>query len=152
MTLQTTSATLALLGALVAITGCSSHMPGGAAVPTGTTTFTQPADHGRNHQGCQNDGGITVRPCSVRFDANHQGPVEVVVTRNGDGDRHAIRERDDCAARGIATVAKMSNQIYTVTAGASAGTCSARFSDDGMGRDDGGGRDGGSTLRIVNRL
>lgn len=81
-------------------------------------------------------------------DTTHPGPATVRV-RTGDNDRDRVNERDDCATAGIATIAPAQNHRYVVTAGASAGACTARFFRAGMRRDDGGG-DRGATVGIVN--
>jgi hypothetical protein len=78
-----------------------------------------------------------------------------MVTRDGrdDGDRHRIRETDNCASRSIATVTRDSTRVYTVTAGTVAGSCTANFTNNGNRNDDGnGGRNDGGNLRIVNNL
>ncbi|HXO18187.1 MAG TPA: hypothetical protein VN909_08445 [Candidatus Dormibacteraeota bacterium] len=156
MTLHKTYRALVILGACALFAGCSgsSQMPAAAGLPSVSNSMATPADHGRNHQGCPNDGGIHVMPCRVTFDTNNPGPADVVVTRDGDGggNHHAIKESDDCASRGIATVTKDTDRLYTATAGSTAGSCTATFNDNGNRNDDGNGRNGGSTLRIVNKL
>jgi hypothetical protein len=157
MTFNRTYAGLALLGASALFAGCSgnSQMPATGGMPPGATSMQSPSDHGRDHRGCPNDGGVTVTPCHITFDTNNPGPATVMVTHDGRDDRgrdrQRIVERDNCASRNIATIARNSNRVYTVAAGAVAGSCSARFSDDGNGNDDSGpGGDG--NLRIVNNL
>lgn len=158
MTLRTIYTSSILVGISILIVGCNggSQSPMGT-LPSGINRLPIPADRGRNHQGCPNDGGVSVRPCRIRFDANHSGPVSVTIMDGGNGrgdrDRHRIRESDDCASRNIATVAKHNDRRYTVAAGSVSGSCTARF-DDHHHRDDdgGGGPNGGGTLRIVNDL
>jgi hypothetical protein len=156
MTLRTASVGFALLGMsiLTAGCGCGSQAPTMGALPSGSNQMQAPADEGANHQVCQSDSGITVVPCRVKFDSNHPGPRSVMVTSGGqgDGNRHAIKESDDCASRNIAMIARDSNRRYTVTAGSAAGSCSARFSDSGNHNDSDGGQNGGASLRIVNNL
>lgn len=157
MTLRTISTSFTLVGISILAVGCNggSQSPTMGALPSGPSQMQSPADRGRNHQGCPNDGGITVTPCRIKFDSNHSSPMSVTVMSggNGDGNRHAIKESDDCASRNIATVAKNSNRQYTVSAGSDAGSCTAQFSDNGNHNDDGGGGpNGGGTLRIVNAL
>jgi hypothetical protein len=141
-----------LLGASALLTACgggTQSSPMGA-LPTGSMPMQstlQPQDGA----GCPNDGGLTVRPCRIKFDANNPGPTGVTVTRNGDGDRHTIKERDDCASRNIASVMRDTNHRYTVTAGTATGSCTAQFSD-GNRNDDGDGGNGGAQLRVVNKL
>lgn len=121
----------------------------------------QPLD--RNGGGCPNDGDLHVNPCRVRFDANHTGPIDVLISngeggndrgrgRGGRGDRgQRIRESDSCASRNIARIVRQSARVYTVTAGTVAGSCFASFTDDNdRSRDDNRGQNG--NLRIVNAL
>jgi hypothetical protein len=157
MTLRTTYIGFAILGASILIAGCGggSQAPMMAGLPSGSNQMQAPADQGRNHQGCPSDGGITVTPCRIKFNSNNPGPTNVTVTHGGqsDGNRHTIKERDDCASRNIATVARDSNRMYTVTAGSATGSCTAQFSNNGNQNDDGGGgQNGGGTLKIVNNL
>ncbi len=159
MTLRTTFVGFTALAASILITGCggTSQVPAFGALPSGSNQMQTPADRGRNHQGCPNDGGVTVTPCRITFDAKNPGPVQVTVTSGGpgDGNRHAVKESDDCASRGIASIARDGNGTYTVTAAASTGSCTARFSANGNrngGRGGGGGQNGGSDLGIVNNL
>jgi hypothetical protein len=156
MTLYKTYSVLVILGASVLFAGCGggTQMPAAGGLAPGSAPVQLPADHGRNGQRCPNDGDINVKPCRVTFDTDHPGPTDVTVTHGGrdDGDRgHRIRERDNCASRSIATITRDSNRMYTVTAGSIAGSCSARFDDNGNRNDDHGGRDG-ANLRIVNKL
>ncbi len=161
MTFNRTYAGLALLGASALFAGCSgnSQMPAAGGMPSGAASMQNAADHGRDHRGCPNDGGVTVTPCHITFDTNNPGPATVMVTHDGRDDggrnRHRIVERDNCASRNIATIARDGNRVYTVTAGTVAGSCSASFSDDGNGngnRNDDRGPGGGGNLRIVNNL
>lgn len=157
MTLNKIQVPLLLISISVFFAGCSGAPQMGApnGFASGSNVAQMPADQGRNHQGCQNDGDISVQPCHVTFDANHPGPTDVVINHggngDGNGDRHQIRERDDCASRNIASVTRDSNRMYTVTAGSMTGSCTAEFSDNGNRNDDGGGGNGGN-LRIVNKL
>lgn len=136
----------------VMVSGCAGSA-GNAPMPV--SQLANPLDRGR---GCQNDGGFKVNPCSITFDANNPGPVQVSVTQNGDGrgNGRGIRESDNCASQNIATIVRDSKGVYTVTAGTSGGSCSARFSDQGRGRgghrNDGNGNGGNGNLRIVNDL
>jgi hypothetical protein len=95
-----------------------------------------------NPNACDDHGGLHVRPCRIVFDASNPGPTSVKVRHNGN-----ITERDDCAAAGIATIARTSNNTFMVTAGATDGTCTAhfRFKDDN-------GRIEKGTATIINRL
>ena len=125
----------------------------GCAGMQGTPVMGTPASLGAktsaDRQTCPTEGGIKVTPCRVTFDAMHPGPAKIDVT-TGDHNRQPVRESDNCASASVATVTRVTNHRYTVTAGTAMGSCTARFTG-GMHRDDGGGN-GGSDLRIVNRL
>jgi hypothetical protein len=160
MTLHRIYIPLILLSSSVLFAGCggASQAPLTGGLPSGSRSIQMPADQGRNHQDCRDDGGINLKPCHVTFDAQNPGPTEVRVTHDGDGGQHnRISERDNCAARGVAMVVRNSNSRYTVMAGMTAGTCSASFDDNGNRNrkhndDGGGGRNGGTLLRIINKL
>jgi hypothetical protein len=159
MTLRRNHTASLFLATAAALAGCGGGMqtaPGGALSASNPmqAVSLQPQDQG--HQNCPNDGGITVRPCRIKFDANHSGPKDVMVSQDGNNDRdnHAIKERDDCASRNIATVAKAFRTVYTVTPGTVKGECTAVFSDRNHDRDhdqDGRGN-GGSSLQIINGI
>jgi hypothetical protein len=79
----------------------------------------------KNH--CDAHGGVRVTPCTVTFDASDLGP-DTVVIRTPKTKKGTLTESDDCGgASGVATVAQGSGKDWTVTAGATAGTCSAEF-------------------------
>src|SRR5580698_7377517 len=111
MTLPKIYVPLVLISTSVLFAGCGGgpQMPASNGFVSGSNVAQMPADRGRNHQGCQDDGDITVRPCHITFDTNHPGPTDAMVTHGGDGDRnddrngdrHRITERDDCASRNI---------------------------------------------------
>lgn len=146
---------IALCLALPLLAGCAggtASSPGGS-LPAGSAALggLLPQDN----RGCQNDGGISVSPCFVKFTASNPGPVQVVVRQNsgGGGSRDRIRERDDCASGNIATIVRDSRGHYTVTAGSVTGSCNAQFDSTGDRNNDGGqgSGGGGGNLQIVNR-
>ncbi|MGC1379646.1 MAG: hypothetical protein WA814_01340 [Candidatus Baltobacteraceae bacterium] len=163
MTSTSTIMAATFFGTSLFLAGCggAAQSPAAAGLPA-VLDMQRQMELPQDHQGCPNDGGITVRPCRIKFDANHSGPQQVMVTHGGDGDRnggHTIKERDDCAGRNIATVTRDSNHAYTVTAGTAMGSCSASFDDNGNHGDDRGGNGNGnrgngngSNLRIVNQI
>lgn len=127
-----------------------SSLPPGSGVMPGAAPQDQ--------HGCHTDGGgLTVIPCSIVFNSGNPGPVQVSVTRNSDRGRNGggIRERDNCASQGIATIARDSKGVYTVTAGSTQGSCDAQFSigqRHGGNHDGGRGGNGNGDLRITNEL
>lgn len=127
--------------------GCSSgaQMPSmGAAQSQGHGVLSQsvsPSDNGD----CQNRDGVDVTPCRVVFNANHPGPTTVKVHSDG----HRITERDNCATKGVATVTLLGNRTFSVTAGTTAGSCTAHFVRKNNNNDDEG---QGALLTVVNRL
>lgn len=126
-----------------------SSLPSGSGVMPGAAPQDQ--------HGCHtNGGGLTVTPCSITFNSGNPGPVQVSVMRNSDGGRNGggrIRESDDCASQGIATIARESKGVYTVTAGSTRGSCDAQFSiGQRHGGKHDGGRGGNGDLRITNDL
>lgn len=131
----------ALIGAVVALGACSGNRPLSGAL--GHNDFGTRARHHHHsrHGGCQ-QGDIGVHPCRIRFDSDNRGPTDVTVRRQSN--KAQVSERDDCATRRVATIARQGDRRYRVTAGASKGSCSAHFGDGGEGT--------GGKLKIVNDL
>lgn len=132
----------AALGALMA--GCAGGSPSstGGALP-------QSGGLGPNVQGgCTAHGGMRVSPCNVDLNASNPGPVTVTV-RNPRTKKGTVAESDTCGGpSGIATVALSSGDDWTVTAGATAGTCTATFTFSNKR----GKQIGSATLNITNEL
>ncbi|HKU81379.1 MAG TPA: hypothetical protein VJP76_04340 [Candidatus Tumulicola sp.] len=77
--------------------------------------------------GCTAHGGARVSPCNVDLNASNPGP-DTVTTRNPRSKKGTFTESDTCGGpSGIATVVLSSGDQWTVTAGGTAGTCSAEF-------------------------
>ena len=163
MTLNSKLVAAASFAASLALAACGGGQSSMGTMPVASNPMNagsaQPLD--RNGGGCPNDGDLHVNPCRIRFDANHSGPMDVVVS-NGGGDRdrgrdrgrgrgQQIRESDDCASRDIATLTRDSNNVYTVTAGTATGSCTANFTDNNRHNDDGN-RGQNGDLRILNAL
>jgi hypothetical protein len=133
----------ALLGAAFLLAGCA----GGAQAPSAgipaNSTALMPQNQNRQGGGRCQQGNVRIRPCHIRFDSNNPGPTDVTIGRQGN--KTKVKERDDCATKGVATVTQDSNRHYTVTAGSTDGSCTAHFSD-------GGGQGNGGKLKIVNAL
>jgi hypothetical protein len=115
---------------------------GAAVLPIQASRVVTPFDRGG---GCQNQDGVKVAPCRVAFDTAHPGPDMVVVDSSG----KAVTERDNCASRGIATIASNGDFTFTVTAGSMPGMCFAHFVRRGQ---DGSHGQNGAVLTVVNRL
>jgi hypothetical protein len=76
---------------------------------------------------CPAHGGARVSPCGVDLNASNPGPV-TVTTRNPRSKKGTFTESDDCGGpSGVATVALVSGDQWTVAAGSTAGTCTAEF-------------------------
>lgn len=126
------------------LAGCGGGSPSstGGAIP-------QSGNLGSNVQGgCVAHGGMRVNPCNVDLNASNPGPVTVTV-RNPRTKKGTVAESDTCGGpSGIATVALSSGDDWTVTAGATAGTCTATFTFSNMR----GKQIGSATLNITNEL
>ncbi len=151
MTLHRTFSASALVLTAFAVAGCSSgaQSPSMGGVPGTVNSMQAGSLLPQDDRGCQTSDGIKVTPCRIAFDMNHPGPVNVRVTSD-DRERHTIVERDNCAARNVATITKTMPHTYSVAAGTASGSCTAHFTrrvrnDDG----DGG---GGSDLVISNKV
>jgi hypothetical protein len=153
MTSKTTTAAC-LFAVTFLLSACSSGTM--SATPNLQSNPMTMAAQPQDRQGCSNNGDLRVSPCRVTFDSGNPGPTDVTVRHRSpdDGNRNRIKERDNCAARNIATIVRDSEHRYTVTAGTVDGSCTAEFDDNGNGNDDHGGKGqgGGSELRIVNKL
>jgi hypothetical protein len=136
-----------------AVAGCSS----GAQSPMGGVPSTVNSLQAgplvpQDHQGCQTSDGIKVMPCRIAFDMNHPGPANVKVTSGGQN-HQTIVEKDDCAARNVATITKTTMHAYSVAAGTASGSCTAHFTQKVHNNDGkGGGGGGGSDLVISNKV
>lgn len=73
---------------------------------------------------CRHQGGARVDPCTLDFNATNPGPF-LVTTFNAKGKKATFSEADTCA--GIATVVPAGSNQWLVSAGPSAGTCTATF-------------------------
>jgi len=74
---------------------------------------------------CKYAGGVRATPCRVQLTASH--PVVTVTLRTPKGSKGSIVEHDSCGgASGMATISG-SDTSWQVTAGATLGTCFARF-------------------------
>jgi hypothetical protein len=82
---------------------------------------------GKGHGGCTVHGGVRVSPCTVDFTATSAGP-DTVTVRTPKNKKGVLSEDDNCGgASGIATVTQGSGDDWTVTAGATQGSCTATF-------------------------
>lgn len=152
MNLPRISTISTLLWMSASLTACGGGAPMSNTVPAGANVAQVQPVLPSDRQVCQDEDGIKVLPCRVRFDANHTESRTVRIT-TGDNDRGVVKERDDCAIRNVATITQQTNHRYTVARGTASGDCTARFvrgDHNRMGHDDG--RNGGGELEIVNAM
>jgi hypothetical protein len=108
--------------AVALIAGCGgSSSP---MTPLGSAMQQSPAVKGH----CTPHGGVHVNPCTVTFNASNPGP-DTVTVRTPVDKKGKLQESDNCGgASGIATLAPATGKQWTVTAGSTAGSCTATFS------------------------
>jgi hypothetical protein len=122
-------AVAAFLGVSFLLAGCSTaQSPSVGSLPASSSMGV--TQHPQNNEvpRCQ-DGSMAVSPCPIAFDASNPGPTEVTVGRQGS--HYQISESDDCASSGVATLTKIDNRHYSVAAGSTAGSCTAKFKGKG---------------------
>lgn len=147
--IRTLVGAMSAIAAAAIIAGCSGSQVNPTAGQPGTAMQAHspvglPAV--KNH--CDAHGGVRVTPCTVTFDASNYGP-DTVVVRTPKAKKGTLSEQDDCGgSSGIATVAQGSGHDWTVSAGLTAGTCTAEF--DFMNHH--GKQVGYATLSITNNL
>lgn len=135
----------ALAGTAVLLAACgggtqASSIGGLPAANVHTTSWQSPDGNGQGR--CQN-GELAIHPCHIDFTSSNPGPVTVRVEQQGD--HGMIRERDDCASAGIATITRVDNRHFSVAAGATTGSCTGHFTD-------GQGQGNGAKLEVVNAI
>jgi hypothetical protein len=137
-------AVAAFLGVSFLLAGCSTaQSPSVSSLPANSGTgATQRLQNNDKTPRCQ-EGSMAVSPCPITFDSSNPGPTEVTVGRQGN--HYQITESDDCASSGVATLTKINNRHYSVAAGSTAGSCTAKF----KGR---GGQGNAVSLPITNTL
>jgi hypothetical protein len=136
-------AVAAFLGVSFLLAGCSTaQSPSAASLPVGSTTGAAQQLHNDGAPRCQ-DGSLAVSPCPITFDASNPGPIVVKVGEQGG--QFKLKESDDCASSGVATVTQIKPRQWSVAAGSTAGSCTATF----KGR---GGQGNGVQLPITNTL
>jgi len=75
---------------------------------------------------CRTQGGVRATPCRVQLTASNPGPIAVTL-RTPHGSKGSVVEHDNCGgASGIATITG-SGSSWSVNAGATIGSCKARF-------------------------
>ena len=131
------SAGFAAAVAAALLAGCGGSQALGPAPAGGTSSLVSHSPivnpdakggGGKGHGGCTVHGGVRVDPCTVDFTASSAGP-DTVVVRTPQNKKGVLSEADYCGgASGIATVTQGSGDDWTVTAGASTGSCAATFS------------------------
>jgi hypothetical protein len=120
---------LAAAVAAALLAGCGGSQALGPASSQGVSSqishspMLNPDVKGR----CTAHGGVRVTPCSVDFTASSAGP-DTVTVRTPKDKKGTLSETDNCGgASGIATVTQGSGDDWTVTAGATTGSCTAVF-------------------------
>jgi len=126
--IRTLVGAMSAIAAVAIIAGCSGSQVNPSAGQPGTAMQAHspvglPAV--KNH--CDAHGGVRVTPCTVTFDASSAGP-DTVVVRTPKAKKGTLAEQDTCGgSSGIATVTQGSGNDWIVTAGPTAGTCTAEF-------------------------
>ncbi len=133
---HTLSVGFAAAVAVSLLAGCGGSQALGPAPAGGTSSLVSHSPivnpdakggGGKGHGGCTVKGGVRVDPCTVDFTASSYGP-DTVVVRTPENKKGVLSEGDTCGgASGIATVTQGSGDDWTVTAGATQGTCAATF-------------------------
>jgi len=114
---------IALLSAAAMLGGCGGSQAGGVAPQTSTFQARSPITPDKN---CTYQGHIKVTPCTVTLSVSSPTATVTVKTNK----HNSVSEADDCGgASGMATVTQNPSDPaqYVVTAGATAGSCSATF-------------------------
>lgn len=110
------------LGAAVAVAGC-----GGSQLQSTPQTISQAPVVPQVKDHCPAHGGVRATPCSVDFTVSSPGP-DTVTVRTPERKKGTLVEQNNCGgASGIATVTQGSGDTWIVTAGATAGSCTATF-------------------------
>lgn len=119
---STFAAAAILAGCGGAQTGSPLASQPGAVIPSHVQSVTAAI---KGH--CDAKGGVRVDPCSLDLNASNPGP-DTVTVRQPKNKKGTLTESDDCGGpSGIAIVTAGSDNQYTVTAGSTAGSCTATF-------------------------
>ncbi len=114
--------------AAAVLSGCSGSQAVNPAAAVGSSSSVHSIAIPDVKGGCKAHGGVRVTPCSVDLTASSSGPQTVSV-RTPKNKKGTLSEADFCGgASGIATVTQGSGDDWIVTAGATAGSCTATFS------------------------
>ena len=121
MTTRNILGALSAIAAAAIVAGCAGSQVNPSAGQSGSGTAPMVKNH------CSAHGGVRVDPCTITFDVSNYGP-DTVVVRIPKAKKGTLSEKDDCGgASGVATVAQGSGNDWTVTAGSTAGSCTAEF-------------------------
>ncbi len=140
---------LSALAAGALLAGC-----GGSQTPLGPTTATgqnaplamHVSPNVKGH--CPAHGGVRVDPCALDFNASNVGP-DTVTVRTPKAKKGTLSESDACGGpSGVASLAQGTDGQWTVTAGSTAGSCTAEFDFTNMH----GKKIGYAMLAITNEL
>lgn len=119
---------LASVGFLAACSG--SHGQVTPAVPpaaSGMQTGMPMEQSGVGPDFCRHIGIIRINPCQISFTSSNPGPVRVTVSVQGHINGTVVVHSDCGGASGVARIKRKSNFEWEVTAGATTGSCQARF-------------------------
>jgi hypothetical protein len=137
-------AVAAFLGVSFLLAGCStSQSPAVGSLPANSAAGAAQQLHNDGKEPRCQDGNLAVFPCPITFDASNPGPTVVKVGEQGN--HFKLKESDDCASSGVATVTQVKPHQWSVAAGSTTGSCTATF----KGR---GGQGNGVDLPITNTL
>jgi hypothetical protein len=120
---------IAAVAIFTACSGSSAVTPVGSVGQSSAVTMHMPSVNPDHKTRCSHHGDVRVDvdPCSITFSASNPGPDTVTVNVPEDK-KGTISESDNCGgASGVATVAQGSGDEWTVSAGATTGSCTATF-------------------------
>jgi hypothetical protein len=138
-------AVIALSGAAALFAGCAGSQPSGVTPQTSLQVPTQSRVPLLPDAKCSHQGNVKVKPCSVTLTTSNPSTTVTVKAPKKD----TVMEQDNCGgATGVATVAQVEGSTWSVTAGATSGSCAATFTSTNKK----GKQKGSATLSITNSV
>jgi len=137
-------AVAAAMSAAAMLAGCAGSQSG---LTPQASTQSAPQSHALSlpDSSCTHQGNVRVKPCSVTLTVS--APEATVTVKAPKKD--TVTEADNCGGEtGIATVANEQGDTYIVTAGTTAGSCTATFT----AKNKKGKQSGSATLSITNSV